>query len=161
MCIHNLNLLLCLWKSSVTVDTACSSSMYALHLAVTALRNGDCDAAIVGGSNLILSPEMQLLTSSLGALSATSKCHTFDASADGYGRGEGFGALYMKKHSAALRERHPIRALIRGTAINSYVTDNVVDLDRLTMEQERSHRRDLTPRSRRTRSAHSSRIHNR
>ena len=93
--------------------------MYALHLAVAAIRNGDCDAAIVGGSNLILSPEMQSLTGSLGALSATSTCHTFDASADGYGRGEGFGALYLRRHADAVQGRYPIRALIRGTAINS------------------------------------------
>lgn len=93
--------------------------MYALHFAVSALRAGDCDAAIVGGSNLILSPEMQLLTRSLGALSATSVCHTFDASADGYGRGEGFGALYLKRHSDARNANHPIRALIRSTAVNS------------------------------------------
>lgn len=104
---------------SVTVDTACSSSMYALHMAVNAIRNNDCDAAIVGGSNLILSPEAQELTKSLGALSETSTCHTFDASADGYGRAEGFGALYLKRYSEAVRGQYPIRAVIRGTAINS------------------------------------------
>ena len=93
--------------------------MYALHFAVSAIRNGDCDAAVVGGSNLILSPEMQLLTGSLGALSATSTCHTFDASADGYGRGEGFGALYLKRYKDAVDGEYPIRALIRGTAVNS------------------------------------------
>jgi acyl transferase domain-containing protein len=103
----------------MTVDTACSSSMYALHLATMAIRNGDCEAAIVGGSNLVSSPEMQLLTSSLGALSATSQCHTFDASADGYGRGEGFGALYIMSYTDALRGEYPIRALIRATAANS------------------------------------------
>jgi acyl transferase domain-containing protein len=93
--------------------------MYALHFAVNAIRNGDCDAAIVGGSNLILSPEMQLLTGSLGALSATSTCHTFDESADGYGRGEGFGALYLKRYQDAVDGDYPIRSVIRATAVNS------------------------------------------
>lgn len=106
-------------RRRVSIDTACSSSMYALHLAVNAIRNGDCDSAIVGGSNLILSPEMQQLTAKLGALSPTSACHTFDASADGYARGEGFGALYLKRYSDATSGNYPIRALIRGTAINS------------------------------------------
>lgn len=103
----------------MTIDTACSSSMYAVHFAVNSIRNGDCEAAIVGGSNLILSPEMQLLTVKLGALSPTSTCHAFDASADGYGRGEGFGALYLKKYSDAVAGGYPIRALIRGTAVNA------------------------------------------
>jgi acyl transferase domain-containing protein len=106
-------------ESSLTVDTACSSSMYALHLAVSSIRNGDCSAAIVGGGNLILAPEMQIMTVKLGALSPTSTCHTFDSTADGYGRAEGFGALYLKKYSDAKQDGSPIRAIIRGTAINS------------------------------------------
>lgn len=106
-------------SGSMTVDTACSSSMYALHLAVNAIRNGQCDSAIVGGSNLILSPEMQLLTVKLGALSPTSTCHTFDQLADGYARGEGFTALYLKRFSDALEGGYPVRAVIRGTGVNS------------------------------------------
>lgn len=56
-----------------------------------------------------------------GVLSPTSQCHTFDTSADGYGRGEGIGALYMKRLSDALRDGDPIRSVIRGSAINAYV----------------------------------------
>lgn len=93
--------------------------MYALHLAVLALRNNDCDAAIVGGSNLIQSPEMQRLMTTLGALSPTSTCHTFDASADGYARGEGFGALYLKRYSTAVENNDTVRALVRGTGLNA------------------------------------------
>lgn len=95
--------------------------MYALHLAVCALRNGDCEAAIVGGGggNLILAPEMQIMTAKLGVLSDTSACHTFDASADGYVRAEGFAAFYLKKYSNAKKHGYPIRAVIRGTAVNS------------------------------------------
>lgn len=93
--------------------------MYALHLAVNALRNGDCDSAIVAGTNLILTPDMQLFSTKLGAMSPTSKCHTFDESADGYSRSEGFGALYLKRVSEAVRTESPIRAVIRGTAVNA------------------------------------------
>jgi acyl transferase domain-containing protein/NADPH:quinone reductase-like Zn-dependent oxidoreductase/SAM-dependent methyltransferase len=104
---------------SLVVDTGCSASMYALHLAVSSLRNGDCDAAIVAGANLILSPDAQIFTSKLGAVSPTSKCHTFDISADGYGRAEGFGAIYLKRLSEAQAKKDPIRALVRGTAFNT------------------------------------------
>jgi acyl transferase domain-containing protein len=96
--------------------------MYALHLAVNSIRNGDCDSAIVAGSNLILTPDLQLFSTKLGAMSPTSTCHTFDASADGYARAEGFGALYLKRVSRALLDESPIRAVIRGTAINAYVS---------------------------------------
>jgi acyl transferase domain-containing protein len=65
---------------SMTLDTACSSSMYALHMACSAIAAGDCVGAIVGGSNLILTPECQLFSSVLGAVSPTSVCHTFDVS---------------------------------------------------------------------------------
>ncbi|TGJ86695.1 hypothetical protein E0Z10_g2067 [Xylaria hypoxylon] len=103
----------------MTVDTACSSSMYALHLAVQAIHNGDCDSAIVAASNWIIDPTMQIMMSRLGALSASSACHTFDASADGYARGEGFAALYLKSKWAAIHDLSPIRAFIRGTAVNA------------------------------------------
>ncbi|RYP51839.1 hypothetical protein DL768_002915 [Monosporascus sp. mg162] len=104
---------------SLTIDTACSSSLYALHLAINAIRNGDCDSAIVAASNWIIDPTTQIMMNKLGALSATSTCHTFDASADGYARGEGFAALYIKNTSIAIKEGSPIRAVIRGTAINA------------------------------------------
>jgi len=93
--------------------------MYALHLAVSAIRNGDCDGAIVAAANWISDPSFHFVLDKLGALSPTSRCHTFDASADGYARGEGFVALYLKKSSIAVLDGLPIRAMIRGTAINS------------------------------------------
>ncbi|KAI1177722.1 hypothetical protein F4777DRAFT_576800 [Nemania sp. FL0916] len=104
---------------SVTIDTACASSMYAVHLAVSAIRNGDCDSAIVAASNWIADPSLQIALDKLGALSPTSTCHTFDAAADGYARGEGFAALYLKRVSAARMNESPIRAVIRGTAVNA------------------------------------------
>ena len=93
--------------------------MYALHLAVSSIRSGECNSAIVGGSNLILGPEAQLFSTKLGAISPTSTCHTFDAAADGYARADGFGVLYIKKLSEAIANKDPIRAVIRATAINA------------------------------------------
>ncbi|KAA8567237.1 hypothetical protein EYC84_010277 [Monilinia fructicola] len=104
---------------SLTVDTACSSSMYAFHLAVNAIRAGDCDSAIVASANWIADPGVQIALDKLGALSASSRCHTFDVRAEGYARGEGFGAIYLKRPSLAIADESPIRAMIRGTAINS------------------------------------------
>ncbi|RYP70067.1 hypothetical protein DL771_005684 [Monosporascus sp. 5C6A] len=104
---------------SLTIDTACSSSMYALHLAINAMRNGDCDSAIIAASNWIIDPTMQIMMNKLGALSSTPACHTFDEAADGYARGEGFAAIYLKRTSVAVLEGSPIRAVIRGTAINA------------------------------------------
>ncbi|KAI5923214.1 hypothetical protein F4810DRAFT_720380 [Camillea tinctor] len=104
---------------SLVTDTACSSSMYALHMAVGAIRNGDCDGAIVAAANWLSDPSMQIVLDKLGALSPTSRCHTFDASADGYARGEGYGALYLKKTDVALMDGLTIRAMIRGTAVNA------------------------------------------
>ncbi|RYP57289.1 hypothetical protein DL769_009575 [Monosporascus sp. CRB-8-3] len=104
---------------SLATNTACSSSMYALHMAVSTIRNGDCDGAIVAAANWIADPSMQFVLDKLGALSPTARCHTFDASADGYARGEGYAALYLKKSSIAVLDGLPIRAMIRGTAVNA------------------------------------------
>jgi acyl transferase domain-containing protein len=95
--------------------------MYALHLAVNGLRNGDCDGAIVAGSNIILEPASQIFIAKLGAISPTSVSHTFDASADGYARADGFGSLYLMPLARALVGGHNIRAVIRGSAISAYV----------------------------------------
>ncbi|KAJ2991088.1 hypothetical protein NUW58_g2648 [Xylaria curta] len=104
---------------SFTINTACSSSIYALHNACHALRGRDCDAAIVGGVNLIITVDQHMNTAKLGILSPTSTCHTFDASADGYGRAEGAGALYVKRLSDAIRDGDPIRGVVRSTAVNT------------------------------------------
>ncbi|KAI1635007.1 ketoacyl-synt-domain-containing protein [Biscogniauxia mediterranea] len=104
---------------SFTINTACSSSIYALHNACHALRARDCDAAIVGGVNLILTVDQHMNTAKLGILSPTSTCHTFDAAADGYGRSEAAGALYLKRLSDAIRDGDPIRGVIRSTAVNT------------------------------------------
>jgi acyl transferase domain-containing protein len=103
---------------SLVLDTACSSSLYCLHVAAAALENHECDAAVVAGANLIQSAEQHIATMKAGVLSATSECHVFDASADGYGRADGVGALYLKRLSDAVRDGDPIRSLIAGSAVN-------------------------------------------
>ncbi|KAF4991488.1 hypothetical protein FGRMN_7799 [Fusarium graminum] len=104
---------------SFTVNTACSSSLYAIHNACLALRARECIAAIAGGVNLVLTVDQHMNTAKLGVLSPTSTCHTFDASADGYGRAEGAGALYLKRLADAIRDGDPVRGVIRTSAVNS------------------------------------------
>ncbi|KAJ8117147.1 hypothetical protein ONZ43_g4275 [Nemania bipapillata] len=104
---------------SIVVNTACSSSVYAMHNACNALRNKECAGAVVGGVNLVLTVDQHMNTAKLGVLSETSTCHTFDASADGYGRAEGVGAVYLKRLSDAIRDGDPIRGLLRSSATNN------------------------------------------
>ncbi|KAI1381386.1 putative polyketide synthase [Hypoxylon crocopeplum] len=104
---------------SIVVNTACSSSVYALHNACNALRNKEAEGAIVGGVNLIITVDQHMNTAKLGVLSPTSTCHTFDEKANGYGRADGVGAVYLKRLSDAIRDGDPIRGVIRSTAVNS------------------------------------------
>ena len=76
---------------SIAIDTACSSSLVAAHLAIRSLRSVECDAAIVGGVNAILTPETTLAFSQAQMLSPDGKCRPFDSGANGYVRGEGCG----------------------------------------------------------------------
>ncbi|WP_327138862.1 type I polyketide synthase [Nocardia sp. NBC_01327] len=102
---------------SLTVDTACSGSLVALHLAVQAIRNGECSQALVGGVNVMLAPNMTIAESKGGFLSPDGRCKTFDISANGYARGEGAGVVLLKPLARALAERDSIYALVRGTAV--------------------------------------------
>ncbi|KAI8944008.1 thiolase-like protein [Xylaria longipes] len=104
---------------SMTVKTACSSSMVCLDLACEAIRNGQCDGALVGGTSLIFSPTMWLSLHDQGLLSPTGQSKTFDASADGYARGEAVNMILIKRASDAIRDNDPIRAIIRGTSVNT------------------------------------------
>ncbi|KAI1503395.1 KR domain-containing protein [Biscogniauxia marginata] len=103
---------------SILCNTACSSSIYALHQACVALRDNECDGALVGGTNLVFTVDQQMNTAKIGVLSPRSTCFTFDESADGYGRAEGVGAVYLKRLSDAVRDGDPIRAVLRGSAVN-------------------------------------------
>lgn len=104
---------------SLAVDTACSSSLVALHLACQSLRTNDSETAIVAGVNLLLSPAVFHGFDQAGALSPTGMCHSFDASADGFVRGEGCGAVILKRLGDAVRDGDRVLAVIRGTAVNS------------------------------------------
>jgi len=103
---------------SVAVDTACSSSLVSIHLACLSLRNKESDVAVAGGVNLILSPELSITFSQAGMLAPGGRCRTFDASAEGYVRGEGVGMVVLKRLSDALKDGDRILAVIRGSAVN-------------------------------------------
>jgi acyl transferase domain-containing protein len=86
---------------TVQIDTACSSSLVAIHQACQSLRWRECSLALVGGVNLMLAPESMIALSKLRALAPDGRCKTFDASADGYGRGEGCGIVVLKRLSSS------------------------------------------------------------
>ncbi len=104
---------------TVAVDAACASSLVAVDQAVSSLRRGACDYALAGGVNLILSSEANELIREASMLSPSGACHTFDASADGYVRGEGCGLVLLKPLARAVEDQDPIYAVIRGTGVNS------------------------------------------
>ena len=102
---------------SLAVDTACSSSLVALHLACQSLQRRDCDRALVGGVNAIVSPTTNILTCKLKALSPNGHSRAFDADADGYLRGEGCGVVTLRRLEDAEKDGDPIAGIIRGSAI--------------------------------------------
>ncbi|KYF75504.1 hypothetical protein BE18_28805 [Sorangium cellulosum] len=102
----------------LTVDTACSSSLVAIHLACRSLRARESDLALAGGVNMLLSPDTMRALARTQALSPNGRCQTFDASANGFVRGEGCGLIVLKRLSDARRDGDRIWALIRGSAIN-------------------------------------------
>ncbi|PKX95405.1 non-reducing polyketide synthase pyr2 [Aspergillus novofumigatus IBT 16806] len=104
---------------SFSVDTGCSSSLLAVHLAVEALRKGDCAMAVAVGSNLILSPNAYIADAKTGMLSATGRSRMWDASADGYARGEGVASVVLKRLSDATAAGDEIECVIRATGVNS------------------------------------------
>ena len=103
---------------SLALDTACSSSLVAIHLACQSLRNRESHLALAGGVNLILSPTTTVAACKAMMLSPDGLCKTFDAAADGYGRGEGCGIVVLKRLSDAVRDHDRVLAVIRGSAVN-------------------------------------------
>ncbi|ORB12047.1 type I polyketide synthase [Mycobacterium noviomagense] len=103
---------------AVAVDTACSSSLVAVHQACQALRLGECDLALAGGVNALLTPATMITFSNAHMLAPDGRCKTFDAAADGYVRGEGCGVIVVKRLEDAIRDGDRIRAVIRGSAVN-------------------------------------------
>ncbi|MCQ8769834.1 SDR family NAD(P)-dependent oxidoreductase [Streptomyces telluris] len=114
--VNRVSYLLDLHGPSEPVNTGCSSSLVAIHRAAESIRSGECDVAVAGGINLILSPHNHVLLSRTGMLSPTGRCQAFDARADGFVRSEGFGFVVLTREG--LSRGHRVRAWLRGTAVN-------------------------------------------
>lgn len=104
---------------SVVVQTACSSSLVAIHQACQSLRCGEVDMALAGGSNLVLTPEVSTYMGNLSFLSPGGHCRSFDEAGDGFARSEGCGVVLLKRLDMAVRDGDTIRAIIRGSGVNS------------------------------------------
>jgi acyl transferase domain-containing protein/acyl carrier protein len=103
---------------SIAIDAACASSLLAIHQACTSLRLGECDLALAGGVNLIVTPYWSINLVRAGMLAPDALCKTFDAQANGYVRGEGCGLVLLQRLKDALRENRPIYALIPASGTN-------------------------------------------
>ena len=115
---NRLSYLLDLRGPSIAVDTACSSSLVAVHMACRSLHDAECDLALAGGVNVILSPALNIVFSKAGVMAQDGRCKAFDAQADGYVRAEGAGVVVLKQLSRALADGDPVYAIIRGSATN-------------------------------------------
>ncbi|MFE3444929.1 aminotransferase class I/II-fold pyridoxal phosphate-dependent enzyme [Nocardia sp. NPDC059180] len=104
---------------SMAVDTACSSSLVAIHLACAALASGECDQALAGGVNLVLTPAVGIFYTQAGLSAPDARCKPFSADADGIVRGEGVAVLVLRRLADAEAEGLPIYAVIKGSAVNS------------------------------------------
>ncbi|MEU1185687.1 polyketide synthase [Streptomyces sp. NPDC005820] len=103
---------------SLAVDTACSASLVGVHLARRSLLSGECDVALAAGVNLMVAPGLSVTLDRAGATSPDGRSKPFDASADGYGRGEGAGVLVLKRLSDAERAGDRVLAVIRGSGVS-------------------------------------------
>jgi len=115
---NRLSFLLDLRGPSVSVDTACSSSLVAIHLACQSLRHGESDIALAGGVSLMVTPDLMISLSKVGFMAPDGRCKTFDASADGFGRGEGCGTVVLKRLADAIADGDRVLAVVRGSAVN-------------------------------------------
>ena len=103
---------------SISLDTACSSSLVAVHLAIKSLRDRECNLALAGGVNRLISPKISLNFTKAKMLSPDGRCKTFDESANGFVRSEGCGMVVLKRLSDAIANRDNIRAVLLGSAVN-------------------------------------------
>ncbi|KAK2761265.1 Type I Iterative PKS [Arachnomyces sp. PD_36] len=102
---------------SVAVDAACASSLVAVHNGVSAILGGESDISIVGGVNALYGPGLSMVLQRAGALSPDGRCHSFDDGANGYGRGEGAGAVVLKNYTQAIRDGDHILGVVKGSAV--------------------------------------------
>lgn len=121
---------------SESVDTACSSSLVAIHKAVKEIQSGQCEMAVAGGVNLMLSPNVSIVENRNGMLAPDGKCKTFDAAADGYVRGEGAGVILLKPLKAAQRDGDYIYGVIRGTAVSNNGHGNAITVPSSTAQAD-------------------------
>ncbi len=115
---NRVSFLLNLHGPSEPIETACSSSLVAIHRAMVAMQVGDCDQAIVGGVNTIVTPDLHISFNKAGMLALDGRCKTFSSDANGYVRGEGVGVLFLKKLKAAEDAGDHIHGLLIGSAEN-------------------------------------------
>lgn len=101
----------------LTINTACSSSLVAVHQACQSILSGECEAALAGGSHIMTSAAWFKNLAAGSFLSPTGQCKPFDAQADGYCRGEGVGAVLLKKMSKAVADGDPILGVIAATGV--------------------------------------------
>jgi myxalamid-type polyketide synthase MxaB len=102
---------------SLVIDTLCSSSLVALHTACQSLRNGECSTALVGGVNILLTPDHHISMSQIQAYAPDGRCKAFDQQANGFVSGEGVGAVLLKPLSQALADNDTIYAVVKGSAV--------------------------------------------
>ncbi|EMF55906.1 MULTISPECIES: type I polyketide synthase [Streptomyces] len=121
---------------SLAVDTACSSSLVAVHLACNALLAGECDTAIAAGVNVALTPALGIFYTQAGLSAPDGRCKPFSADADGIGRGEGVGAVVLRRLEDAIADGQPVYAVIRGTAVNQDGRSNGITAPNRWSQQE-------------------------
>ncbi|GGZ73193.1 type I polyketide synthase [Streptomyces bluensis] len=121
---------------SLAVDTACSSSLVAVHLACNALLAEECDTAIAAGVNVALTPALGIFYTQAGLSSPDGRCKPFSADADGIGRGEGVGAVVLRRLEDAIADGQPVYAVIRGTAVNQDGRSNGITAPNRWSQQE-------------------------
>ncbi|CAM03575.1 8-amino-7-oxononanoate synthase [Saccharopolyspora erythraea NRRL 2338] len=129
---------------SLAVDTACSSSLVAVHLACQALRAGECDQALAGGVNLVMTPALNVFYTQAGLSAPDGRCKPFSGEADGIGRGEGVAVLVLRRLEDAVADGLPVYAVIRGTVVGSDGRSNGISAPNRWAQQEvvaEAHRR--------------------